>query len=275
MKKEEIDKRDRELLKKIDKIRKKNIASGRKTTHKIFFFTSISIIIILSLYAAVKKNGIVQNSIIQENFKVTSNADNQDVLKKNRFSANADNVTRQVNFEQKIDTKSDNVTFQQETGFDLAAEKNILPVVTAVQKKPADNKTVASNSGTIIEDIKVNIKTGNSLLRISGCSVCSDIKNRNPQGPKKIFYIKHDRFAFVWTEIWAESFPTTIYHTYYLNGEKKYTVPLKIKYIRMRTWSKITLTNETKAGLWKVEISLEDGTILKQVEFEVKNPPNE
>ncbi len=275
MKKDEIDKRDRELLKKIDKIRKKNIASGRKTTHKIFFFTSISIIIILSLYAAVKKNGIVQNSIIQENFKVTSNADNQDVLKKNRLSANADNVTRQVNFEQKIDTKSDNVTFQQETGFDLAAEKHILPVVTAVQKKTTDNKTVASNSGTIIEDIKVNIKTGNSLLRISGCSVCSDIKNRNPQGPKKIFYIKHDGFAFVWTEIWAESFPTTIYHTYYLNGEKKYTVPLKIKYIRMRTWSKITLTNETKAGLWKVEISLEDGTILKQVEFEVKNPPNE
>lgn len=196
-------------------------------------------------------------------------------MKKNRFSANADNVTRQVNFEQKIDTKSDNVTFQQETGFDLAAEKNILPVVTAVQKKSTDNKTVASNSGTIIEDIKVNIKTGNSLLRISECSVCSDIKNRNPQGPKKIFYIKHDRFAFVWTEIWAKSFPTTIYHTYYLNGEKKYTVPLKIKYIRMRTWSKITLTNETKAGLWKVEISLEDGTILKQVEFEVKNPPNE
>jgi len=275
MKKEEIDKRDRELLKKIDKIRKKNIALGRKTTHKIFFFTSISIIIILSLYAAVKKNGIVQNSIIQENCKVTSNADNQDVLKKNRFSANADNVTRQVNFEQKIDTKSNNVTFQQETDFDLAAEKNILPVVTAVQKKLTDNKTVASNSGTIIEDIKVNIKTGNSLLRISGCSVCSGIKNKNPQGPKKIFYIKHDRFAFVWTEIWAESFPTTIYHTYYLNGEKKYTVPLKIKYIRMRTWSKITLTNETKAGLWKVEISLEDGTILKQVEFEVKNPPNE
>jgi hypothetical protein len=274
MKKEEIDKRDRELLKKIDKIRRKNITSGRKTTHKIFFFTSISIIMILSLYAAVKKNGITQNSIIQENLKVTSNAGNHDVLKKNRLSANADNITRQVNFEQKIDTKSDNVTFQQETGFDLAVEKK-MPVVTAVQKKSTDSKTIASNPGTIIENTKANIKTGNSPLRISGCSVCSDIKNRNPQGPKKIFYIKHDRFAFVWTEIWAESFPTTIYHTYYLDGEKKYTVPLKIKYVRMRTWSKITLNNETKVGLWKVEISMEDGTILKQVEFEVKNPPNE
>ncbi len=275
MKKEEIDQRDRELLKKIDKIRKKNITAGKKTTQKIIIFTSISIIIILSLYAAVKKNGIVQNAIIQENLEVASNTDHQKILKKNRFSANADNVKRQVNFEQKIDTKSDNVTFQQETGFDLAPEKNILPVVTAVQKKPTNNKTVANTSDAIIEDIKVNIKAGNSLLRIGGCSVCSDIKNKNPQGPKKIFYIKHDRFAFVWTEIWAESFPTTIYHTYYLNGEKKYTVPLKIKYIRMRTWSKITLANETKAGLWKVEISSKDGTILKQVDFEVKNPPNE
>ena len=270
MKKEEIDQRDFELLKKIGQIRKKNITAATKTTQKVIVFTSISIIIILSLYAVVKKTGTVQNVITQENQKLQSNADHQKILKKKRFPTKADNITHQINFEQKTDTKSNAVTLQQETDLVFAAEKNILPVVAAVQKKSTGNTTVANN-----EDIKAGIKTGNSLLRISGCSVCSDIKNKNPQVPKKIFYIKHDRFAFVWTEIWAESFPTTIYHTYYLNGEKKYTVPLKIKYIRMRTWSKITLDNETKAGLWKVEISSKDGTILKQVEFEVKNPPNE
>ncbi|MCD6224699.1 MAG: DUF2914 domain-containing protein [Deltaproteobacteria bacterium] len=269
MKKEEIDQRDLELLKKIDKIRKKNITAARKTTQKIIVFISTAIIIILSLYAVAKKDGTVQNVITQENLKVQSNTDHQKILKKKRFATKADNVTNQINFEQKIDTKSNNATFQQEPDLVLTAEKNILPVVADVQKKPTENKTVANNAGSTIEDIKADIKTGNSLLRISGYSVCGDIQNRNPQDPKKIFYINKDRFAFVWTEIRAESFPTTIYHTYYLNGEKKYTVPLKIKYSRMRTWSKITLNNETTAGLWKVEISLEDGKILKQVEFEV------
>ncbi|MBL0717061.1 MAG: DUF2914 domain-containing protein [Desulfosarcina sp.] len=270
MRKEEIDQRDLELLKKIDQIRKKNITTAKKTTQKVIAFISTAIIIFLSLYAVAKKTGTVQNVITQENLKVQSNADHQKILKKKQFSTKADNITHQINFEQKTDTKSNAVTFQQETDLVLAAEKNILPVVAAVQKKSTDNTTVANN-----EDIKAGIKTGNSLLRISGCFVCSDIKNKNPQGPKKIFYINKDRFAFVWTEIWAESFPTTIYHTYYLNGEKKYTVPLKIKYIRMRTWSKITLDNETKVGLWKVEIALEDGKILKQVEFEVRNLRNE
>jgi|GEM_PF-3295590 len=231
MKKKEIDRRDFELLKKIDKIRKKNIATAKKTTQKIIIFTSTLIIIILSLYVVAKKNG----------------------------------------------TEADNVTFQKKINRGIAAQKNILPVSTAVQKKTEENKTAATtlvdNAETITEDIKPEIKTKKSLLRIAGCFVCSDIKNRTPQGlkkcPKKIFYINRDKSAFVWTEIRTESFPATIYHTYYLNGEKKYTVPLKIKYRRMRTWSKITLDNETKAGLWKVEISLKDGTILKQVEFEV------
>ncbi|MCD6185219.1 MAG: DUF2914 domain-containing protein [Deltaproteobacteria bacterium] len=235
MKKEEIDQRDLELLKKIDKIRKKNIATAKKTTQKIIIFTSTLIIVILLLYVVAKKNG----------------------------------------------TESDNLTFQKKTDRSFAPEKKILPVATAVQKKSADNKTVAPAStialadkaGITTENIKAEIKTKKILLRIAGCFICSDIKDKTPQGlkkgPKKIFYITQDKSAFVWTEIRAESFPAIIYHTYYLNGEKKYTVPLKIKYCRMRTWSKITLNNETKAGLWKVEISLEDGTILKQVEFEV------
>ena len=238
MKKKDIDRRDLELLKKIDKIRKKNIAAAKKTTQKIIIFASTLIIIILSSYAVVKKNG----------------------------------------------TESDNVIFQKKTDRGLAAEKNILPIITAVQKKPADNKTAATTSsttlagkaGTVPEDIKSEKKIKKSVLRIAGCFICSGIKNKTPQGlkkgTKKIFYINQDKSAFVWTEIRTESFPAIIYHTYYLNGEKKYTVPLKIKYPRMRTWSKITLNNETKAGLWKVEISLKDGTILKQVEFEVVLP---
>ena len=234
MKKKDIDRHDLELLKKIDKIRKKNIAAAKKRTQKIIIFASTLIIILLSLYVVVKKNG----------------------------------------------TESDNVIFQTKTDRGLTAEKNILPVVTDVQKKLADNKpaaiTLSNKTSAEAENIKAEIKIKEPALRIAGCFLCSDIKDKMPQGlkkgTKKIFYINQDKSAFVWTEIRTESFPAIIYHTYYLNGEKKYTVPLKIKYPRMRTWSKITLNNETKAGLWKVEISLKDGTILKQVEFEVVLP---
>ena len=109
-----------------------------------------------------------------------------------------------------------------------------------------------------------------SLFRISGISVCSSIENKNPKGEKYIFYLKKDKYVFIWMEVLPELFPATLTHVYYLNGEKYVTVPLEIKYMRMRTWSRISLNSYAKAGRWRVDIVTQDNIILKSVDFEVK-----
>ena len=100
--------------------------------------------------------------------------------------------------------------------------------------------------------------------------VCKEVKERNPIGEQHIFSVKENRFSVVWTEVRSKVFPRELRHIYYLNGKKYCEVPLLVKYPRMRTWSKVTLRDRNQIGSWKVDIVTEDGTILEEIEFEVR-----
>ena len=247
MEKHEIDKHDFELLEKIGKIMTKNKPNKQKRTQKTIIFISLFIIVITLLLTATLK------IINKKQFIITQNK----TAHKQKTSIPDMEVS-------KTNGKSEILTNKNKT------DKNIYTAKSdTLLQGNSDNLTTEKKN--IAESIEVSDKINASLLQISKYSVCSEIKNKNPKAEKNIFHLNQDKYAFVWVEVWAESFPTHINHVYYLNNKKYCTVPLEIKYIRMRTWSKITLNNSDQKGLWRVDIVAANGTILKQVAFEVKN----
>jgi len=249
MEKHEIDKHDFELLEKVGKIMTRNKTKQKKRTQKTIIFTALFIMLITLLLTSVLK------IINKKQFIDTQN--------ETAYSQNTSITDKEMN-------KTDINKYTAKA--DILLQKNSDSFTTKKEKILPDFKKAESNyKKKISEHIEANDKIDTSLLRISKYSVCSEIKNKNPGAAKNIFYLNQNNSAFVWVEIWAESFPTHINHIYYLNDKKYCTVLLAIKYIRMRTWSKITLNNSDQKGLWRVDIVAADGTILKQVAFEVKN----
>lgn len=266
MEKQEIDKRDFELLKKIsDKIKKMNKAAAKRTTQKIIVVVSIAAIAVLSTYMALKKTDSNQYKIVKKDNTIKFNSGKQENPEEKQSVQLFDTITHQVNPQLNIDMESDNAFFQKKVTIPAGMEENRLPVS---EKAVIDYK----NKKNISEIVEFDNKKEDSLLRIYRYYICSSINNRKPEGIKKIFYLAQDKFVFVWTDVRAKSFPTSINHIYYLNGEKICTVPLEIKYPRMRTWSQITLNNYdgTGRGHWQVNIATDDGRILKQAFFEVR-----
>jgi len=239
MEQQEIEKRDLDLLNKLRLIRKRNQITRSKRIQKKIILTSLFISLIIFFFFHTNKIINDQNEIQTNKPIPKTKLNKQKALEKARIL--------------------------KETL--LATKDNLLNTLKiSVSESPNG------------EDISLPVKDDNEkikpLLRIAKGFVCSSIKNRTPKDIRNIFHLKDDPYAFVWTEIWAKSLPTSINHTYYLNGKKHCTVPLKIKYLRMRTWSKITLNTRAKAGLWKVDITTEDGKILKQMDFKVKIAPD-
>ncbi len=106
-------------------------------------------------------------------------------------------------------------------------------------------------------------------VKISRMVTCSGVKSRMPVEPRSVFSLDKHRNAHVWMEVHSEAVPYTLKHVYYHEGEKYCEVPLRIKFLRMRTWSNITLKNPTFIGSWRVDIVAEDGTVLLKKTFEV------
>ncbi len=239
MEEQEIEKRDLDLLNKLRLIRKRNQITQKNRARKKIILTLFFISLIVFFFFHTNNITNDQNKIPTDKTIPKIKLNKQKALKK-------ENVLKET----------------------FLATKN----------KSLNNLKTSVSEGPNGENISLPVKDDNEkvqpLLQIAKGSVCSSIKNRIPKDIRNIFYLKEDKYVFVWTEIWAKSLPTSINHTYYLNGKKYCAVSLKIKYPRMRTWSKITLNTKAKAGLWKVNVTTEDGKILKQMAFKVKTAPD-
>lgn len=108
-----------------------------------------------------------------------------------------------------------------------------------------------------------------SGISVSKISACEGIRNRKPYKEASVFSAQKNRSMAVWTEIRATLLPQTIKHVYYINGEKYCEVPLDVKYPRTRTWSRVRLRGKGKVGKWTVNVVDSAGEILGQKSFEV------
>lgn len=107
-------------------------------------------------------------------------------------------------------------------------------------------------------------------IELVSAVVCQGVQNHQYIEKRDVFYTSNTRRAYVWMEVRSKEQPFVIKHIYYLNGQKYCEVPLDIKYMRMRTWSYVTLGKEDQAGSWKVEIVC-NNRVLKTVRFMVRS----
>jgi len=108
-----------------------------------------------------------------------------------------------------------------------------------------------------------------SRIRIEKIISCSSVNDKQYSRPKSKFSLAQDDTPKVWMMVISENPPFTLTHVYYFNGRKHCEVPLAIRYHRMRTWSSVTLRSPDHIGKWRVEVIDDSGAKLDQIEFAV------
>ncbi|MEJ2165302.1 MAG: DUF2914 domain-containing protein [Desulfobacterales bacterium] len=108
-----------------------------------------------------------------------------------------------------------------------------------------------------------------SNLEVVEAAACSGLTGRTPQGCAESFEWSTER-VYIWNRIQCESPPAAIRHVYYFKGEKVSEIELNVNSSYWRTWSYKTLSDKFYIGPWRVDITSEDGRLLKSVEFQVR-----
>ncbi len=109
----------------------------------------------------------------------------------------------------------------------------------------------------------------NATLQVKEFAFCEKVENRQPVGVRKSFSSNVGRVYF-WTIIVGAEQPTTIKHVWYYENEKWLEIPLKIQYIRHRTWSYYTMRPDL-TGKWHVEVVDKNGNVLGKFPIKIKD----
>ena len=119
-----------------------------------------------------------------------------------------------------------------------------------------------------IEGQLSHIKNGLKEIRktqITETSFCESIDNLLPVKPNKEFKANIGKVYF-WTNIYGTEKPTIIKHVWYYKNKKVAEVPLKVEYIRHRTWSS-KIIEPVWAGDWTVEVIDKYGNLIQKFSF--------
>ena len=108
-----------------------------------------------------------------------------------------------------------------------------------------------------------------SGIRIEEIISCSSVNDKQYSRPKSKFSLGQDTTPKIWMRVISENPPFTLTHVYSFNGRKYCEVPLAIRYHQMRTWSSVTLRSPDHIGKWRVEVIDDSGAKLDQIEFAV------
>ncbi|BBO85739.1 hypothetical protein DSCO28_63050 [Desulfosarcina ovata subsp. sediminis] len=131
---------------------------------------------------------------------------------------------------------------------------------------PPDRETTtlpASQKGALNTDSRP------SLIRIAALATCAEVRDRQCVSPQDTFSLNDGSMPVVWMNVLSDAQPFTLTHVYFHDGEKYSEIPLAIRFPRMRTWSRITLSRPSQAGRWRVEVMTEAGETIGQIEFTV------
>lgn len=253
MKREEIENRDKELIKKFRTIihNKKEI-EGKKTP-KSFPFGLIFLltILIISSLLFLKEQPL---SLFSKEPKTSSRGELVPVPAKQPVS--------------RVHTEK----------IKAASDTQIMPPPT---QKVVDRETVPKSSESVLSNPVFEQNTPEKFskqkvqgdmpsgIRIEEMISCSNINNKQYSKPKIKFSLTQDATPKIWMKVISENPPFTLTHVYYCNGRKYCEVPLAIQYHRMRTWSTVTLRSPKHIGKWRVEVIDDNGAKLDEIEFTV------
>lgn len=274
MKKEEIENKDQELIKKFRTIiqnKKKKPAPRRFPLLLIFMFT----VLIISSMLLIKQRLIILSS---EGSKTITRPDPAPVPAEQPAPVSTEQSAL-VHAEE-----PDQISAEQPGLNAGTIEINTpteAPEATAPFQKMVDKKTVLTSSDSVLinpvpeynpsgEPFKQNVqKNKPSGIRIEEIISCSSVNNKQYGSPKIRFSLAQDATAKVWMNVVSQNPPFILTHVYYINEQKYCEVPLAIRYHRMRTWSSVTLKSADHIGRWRVEIITDSGVKLDQIKFTV------
>ena len=107
-----------------------------------------------------------------------------------------------------------------------------------------------------------------NLIIIEDVAIATSIENHSPQKTAQSFSaIVGELHCF--TKVVGARTPTFITHTWYYQDTKMATMRLPVNATYWRTWSTRTIMPEWK-GAWRVEVSAEDGALLKTITFNIE-----
>jgi hypothetical protein len=109
---------------------------------------------------------------------------------------------------------------------------------------------------------------GAQSINIQEMVFCRSIEEREPVDPDSLFSDTVGQ-VYCFTRITGVTDTTTIYHVWFHEDEEKARVELSVRSTPWRTWSSKLILKEW-GGIWRVDILLPGGRMLRSKEFLVK-----
>jgi hypothetical protein len=105
-------------------------------------------------------------------------------------------------------------------------------------------------------------------LTVEEAMIASRVENLNPVGPDVAFDASIGKL-YCFTRIKSSQPPTVIKHLWFQGDRMVMEVTLPIKSASWRTYSTKTIL-PSASGPWKVDVTSEDGTVLKTLSFTIR-----
>ena len=189
-------------------------------------------------------------------------------LTSERQNGNSFQSRKQNGFEKKLENKESRVKHDNGISQIPAPLESHRPEQTSKEGEPYAPIYESSRAKDLPDSENYQTHFENNL-KVIEATVCSEIKNRIPQGSGDSFEWSMDRI-YIWSRIKCERPPSSIRHIYYFRGEKVNDILLKIRSSDWRTWSYKTLLNKRYIGPWRVDITSVDGKLLQRIKFEIR-----
>lgn len=144
-------------------------------------------------------------------------------------------------------------------------------VTTDQEKEPVESQATVQVDETSAPAVEpaVTPTVPPVQVTVSDIQVCRGIENREAVSPTRVFSLGDPVKPTVWMTVMTDGPPMTLRHVYFLNDDHYCTVPLDIRYARTRTWSRVTVSEDSHLGVWRVDVVDESGKVLSQTSFEV------
>lgn len=252
MKREEIENRDQELVKKFRTIIQNKEKRSANRSYHIGLFFLLAVLIVSSIVFLVRQQ-VISPPKVPETLPQAQTVPMPE-NKPASIIGNAETETKIIS----------NIKKEPDPPRKIVDEKTVQKSSDPVLNNPVPEKNDSVEFP--IQRVKDIIP---SRIRIKEIISCSSVQDRQYSQPKVEFSLAKDTKLMVWMEVISKDPPFTLTHVYYLNGKKYCAVPLAIRYHRMRTWSSVTVQSPDHIGKWRVNVINDSGDILDHIEFSV------
>lgn len=302
MGRKEIEEKDQDLLKDIRKIVRRN---EEKTPKNNSFFQStrfwLPVLVLVAILAGTMVFKKPQPSDAPENsemasqetvesdtlpadekavdLKITYDSEDRapagDAVEEPQPSAAKEAVSPEKEASQEIvaSTSSESVEQKPAVAMETISTEEETPGASTTPTAPAPQVEEDAETETVAtvppKPEPVPVSVSGPSINIAKLVPCAGVQDRQFVSPQTVFSLKKVSKPVVWMTVLTDKPPFTLTHVYYHNDKKYCEVPLEIKYPRMRTWSRLTLTQDYQTGRYRVEVVTNEGKVLAETEYTV------